>query len=66
MLASQSTEELYWSTFTLQSTTPVAGSAALCVLAAVVAWTIRVPCSPSVGQQATCHWQGSPIDPPPL
>ena len=66
MLVSQSTEELYWSTFTLQSTTPVAGSAALCVLAAVAALAIRVPCSPSVGQQAMCHWPGSPLDPPPL
>ena len=51
---------------TPQGTSPVAGSAALCVLAAVAAWAIRVPCSPSVGQQAVCHWLGSPIDPPPL
>ena len=51
---------------TPQGTSPVAGSAALCVLAAVAAWAIRVPCSPSVGQQAMCHWPGSPIDPPPL
>ena len=51
---------------TLQSTSLVAGPVALCVRAAVVAWIIRVPCSPSVRQQASCHWQGPPVAPPPL
>ena len=51
---------------TPQGASPVAGSAALCVLAAVAAEAIRVPCSPSVGQQAMCLWLGSPTDPPPL